>query len=73
MIDKFPEKGPPVKWRVPVQLGYSGPAVARNLLKHFESIEKIMTATKEELQEVELVGPKIAERIRELVAGIYKG
>jgi ERCC4-related helicase len=50
-----------------------GPAVARNLLKHFESIEKIMTATKEELQDVELVGPKIAERIRELVGGEYKG
>jgi Fanconi anemia group M protein len=50
-----------------------GPAVAKNLLKHFESIEKIMTATKEELQDVELVGPKIAERIRELVGGEYKG
>ena len=50
-----------------------GPAVARNLLKHFESIEKIMTATKEELQDVELVGPKTAERIRELVGGEYKG
>jgi ERCC4-related helicase len=50
-----------------------GPAVARNLLKHFESVEKIMTATKEELQDVELVGPKIAERIRELVGGEYKG
>ena len=50
-----------------------GPTVARNLLKHFESIEKIMTATKEELQDVELVGPKIAERIRELVGGDYKG
>lgn len=50
-----------------------GPAVARNLLKHFGSIEKIMTATQEELQQVELVGPKIAERIRELVGGEYKG
>ena len=50
-----------------------GPAVARNLLKHFGSVEKIMTASQEELQEVELVGPKIAERIRELVGGEYKG
>jgi Fanconi anemia group M protein len=32
-----------------------------------------MTASKEELQLVELVGPKIAERIRELVGGAYKG
>ena len=50
-----------------------GPAVARNLLTHFGTIEKIMTASKEELQQVELVGPKIAERIRELVGGAYKG
>ncbi len=50
-----------------------GPAVARKLLKHFGSVEKIMTASSEQLQEVELVGPKIAERIRELVGGAYKG
>lgn len=50
-----------------------GPAVARKLLKHFGSIERIMTATKEELQEAEMVGPRIAERIRELVGGAYKG
>jgi ERCC4-related helicase len=50
-----------------------GPAVARNLLRHFGSVEKIMTATLEELKEVDLVGPKIAERIRELVGGAYKG
>ncbi len=50
-----------------------GPTVARNLLKHFGSVEKIMTASSEQLQEVEKVGPKIAERIRELVGGDYKG
>lgn len=50
-----------------------GPAVARNLLKHFGSVEKIMTASSEQLQEVELVGPKIAQRIRELVGVEYKG
>jgi Fanconi anemia group M protein len=50
-----------------------GPAVARNLLKHFGSVEKIMTASPEQLQEVEKVGPKIAQRIRELVGGEYKG
>ena len=50
-----------------------GTAVARNLLKHFGSIEKIMSASPEELLEVEKVGPKIAERIRELVGGAYKG
>ena len=50
-----------------------GPRVARNLLRHFGSIERIITARQEELQEVEMVGPKIAERIRELVGGEYKG
>ncbi|HNY34837.1 MAG TPA: DEAD/DEAH box helicase [Methanothrix soehngenii] len=50
-----------------------GPAVARNLLRHFGSVERIMTASYEELQGVEKVGPKIAERIRELVGGGYKG
>jgi ERCC4-related helicase/ERCC4-type nuclease len=50
-----------------------GPAVARNLLRHFGSIERVMNATQEELQEVEKVGPRIAERIRELVGGEYKG
>ncbi|MCJ7443772.1 MAG: DEAD/DEAH box helicase [Methanotrichaceae archaeon] len=50
-----------------------GPTVARNLLKYFETIENIMTASKDELEKVELVGPKIAERIRELVGESYKG
>ena len=50
-----------------------GPTVAKNMLKHFGSVEKIMTASLDELQEVKLVGPKIAERIRELVGGDYKG
>lgn len=29
IVSKFPEKGMPVKWRVPVSAGYSGPAVAK--------------------------------------------
>jgi outer membrane protein assembly factor BamB len=28
IVDKFPEKGLPVKWRIPIAAGYSGPAVA---------------------------------------------
>src|SRR5438552_11438077 len=28
IIDKFPEGGPKVRWRVPVGSGYAGPAVA---------------------------------------------
>lgn len=50
-----------------------GPSVARKLLRHFGSIEKVIAASKEELQEVDMVGPKIAERIRELVGVEYKG
>jgi len=50
-----------------------GPRVARNLLRHFGSIQRVMTASEDELRQVALVGPKIAERIRELVGGEYKG
>jgi ERCC4-type nuclease len=50
-----------------------GPAVARNLLKHFGSVERVVSATEEELTQVELVGPKTAQRIREVVGGEYKG
>ncbi|HOO55140.1 MAG TPA: ERCC4 domain-containing protein, partial [Methanothrix sp.] len=50
-----------------------GNAVAKNLLRHFGSVERVFAATEEELKEVDLVGPKTAERIRELVGGEYKG
>ncbi len=50
-----------------------GPAVARNLLLHFGSVERVMSASREELMEVGLVGPKTADRIREVVSGNYKG
>jgi len=50
-----------------------GPVVAKNMLRHFGSVERIMTASREELMAVELVGPKTADRIREVVSGEYKG
>jgi len=50
-----------------------GPVVAKNLLRHFGSVERIMRASREELMAVELVGPKTADRIREVVSGEYKG
>ena len=50
-----------------------GPIVAKNLLRYFGSVERIITASREELMAVELVGPKTADRIREVVGGIYKG
>ena len=44
----------------------------RNLLKRFKTIERIVTATKEELMEVEHVGAKTAEHIREVLSnGIH--
>ena len=50
-----------------------GPVVAKNLLKHFGTVAAVMGASREELLEVELVGPKTADRIREVVGGEYKG
>lgn len=50
-----------------------GPQQAKNLLKHFGSVEKVMTASLEELTEVELVGHGTASKIRELVGGTYFG
>lgn len=50
-----------------------GPVVAKNLLRHFGSVERIMAASLEELMEVGLVGPRTAERIKEVVSAEYKG
>ena len=30
LLQKFPEDGPKIRWRVPMGIGYSGPAVAGN-------------------------------------------
>ena len=49
-----------------------GPVVAEALLKHFKSIEAVMTATIDELIEVEGIGKPTAEKIRTLVGGEYK-
>ena len=50
-----------------------GPVVAKNLLRHFRSVEAVISASREDLMAVELVGPKTADRIREVVGGEYKG
>ena len=42
------------------------------MLRHFGSVEKVMTAPGEELMKVERVGARIAERIREIAGGRYE-
>jgi len=48
-----------------------GRVIARNLLEHFQTIEKIATATEDELAKVPKVGKKIAERIRQVMTTPY--
>ena len=49
-----------------------GPVTARSLLEHFGSVESVMTATHEDLLEVEGIGDVTAERIREVVGSDYE-
>lgn len=48
-----------------------GPVIAKNLLKEFQTIERIATASVEELMKVKNVGRKTAERIRRLMTTKY--
>ncbi len=50
-----------------------GPVAARKLLQHFGSVESVMRAGPDELMEVESIGPKTVQRIREVVGSVYKG
>jgi Fanconi anemia group M protein len=50
-----------------------GPVTARALLEEFGSVEAVMTATEDELQDAEGVGEKTARRIREVVGTEYGG
>lgn len=49
-----------------------GPTTAKNLLLHFGSVEKVISASYEELIEVPNVGKKTALKIREVVSEKYK-
>jgi ERCC4-type nuclease len=49
-----------------------GPIVAYNLLLHFGSVERVMTAPREELMKVERVGARVAQRIRKVAGGRYE-
>ena len=48
-----------------------GGVIAKNLLEHFQTIEKIATAEEEELAKVPKVGKKIASRIRRVMTTPY--
>ena len=48
-----------------------GPVIATNLLEHFGTVEKVMTASVDELMQVKKVGKKTAEQIHNLVSGQY--
>ena len=48
-----------------------GPVTARSLLEQFGSVEGVMTATHDELLDVDGIGDVTAERIRDIVAGSY--
>jgi len=50
-----------------------GIVTARNLLTRFKTVEGILTASKEELMEVEHVGKKTAEHIKEVLCAEYGG
>ena len=49
-----------------------GPVTARSLLSHFGSVEGVMTATHDELCEVDGIGEVTAERVRSVVGSAYE-
>ncbi|ELY78939.1 DEAD/DEAH box helicase [Natrinema pallidum] len=50
-----------------------GPVTARSLLEEFGTVEAVMIATEDELQEADGVGTVTAERIREVIGSDYTG
>jgi Fanconi anemia group M protein len=48
-----------------------GPVTARSLLEHFSTVEAVMTARADDLEDVAGVGAVTAERIREVVGSDY--
>ena len=48
-----------------------GPVNAKNLLKHFGTVENVIKASESELQEVEGIGKKTAQNIRKVVESKY--
>jgi Fanconi anemia group M protein len=50
-----------------------GPVTARSLLEEFGTVEAVMTARGDDLQEVDGVGEVTASRIREVIGSDYRG
>ncbi|SDC70100.1 DEAD/DEAH box helicase [Natrinema hispanicum] len=50
-----------------------GPVTARSLLEEFGTVEEMMIATEDELQDADGVGQVTAERIREVIGSDYTG
>ncbi|MGM0388429.1 MAG: ERCC4 domain-containing protein, partial [Natrinema limicola] len=50
-----------------------GPVTARSLLEEFGTVEEVMIATEDELQDADGVGQVTAERIREVIGSDYTG
>ncbi|WP_137291201.1 DEAD/DEAH box helicase [Natronorubrum halophilum] len=50
-----------------------GPVTARSLLEEFGTVEAVMIATEEELQDADGVGKVTAERMREVIGNEYTG
>lgn len=50
-----------------------GPVISKSLLNNFKTIEKIMTAAKEELMMIDIIGEKRAEEIRKVLTAEYEG
>ena len=48
-----------------------GPKMAKKLLEHFGSVEKLVNADVKELQELENMGPKKAEQIKKVLSSKY--
>jgi Fanconi anemia group M protein len=50
-----------------------GTELAKNLLKHFKTVENIFTSGEEKLKKTPKIGEKKAKKIREIVSGGYTG
>ncbi len=69
--DKHSKTLPEQQEYVVASIADIGPVTARALLETFESVQAVMTASKDELMETQGVGEVTADRIREVVAEVY--